>query len=100
MLHYKSIQLIPGIEKYSEQFIFPDNTYRNWNAFEKKVSGINGPEFITLCDPQTSGGLLVAVEEKVKKDVIDLLKEERLYDFIRPIGNLSTKNDVVVEVRA
>ena len=34
----KKIPLIPGLEHYSSQLIFPDNTYRNWNAYEKKVS--------------------------------------------------------------
>ena len=53
---------MPGVKTYMDQFIFPDNTYRNWNSLEKKVSGINGPEFIALCDPQTSGGLLVTIE--------------------------------------
>jgi selenide,water dikinase len=62
ILEYKRIPLIPGIETYMQQFIFPDNTYRNWNAYEKKVKGVNGPEFIPFCDPQTSGGLLVAVD--------------------------------------
>ena len=61
MLDYKAVPLIKGIEEYTKQFIFPDNTYRNWNGFEKKVKGIAGAEFITLCDPQTSGGLLVSV---------------------------------------
>ena len=29
-------------------------------SFEAKVACISGPGFISLCDPQTSGGLLVA----------------------------------------
>lgn len=98
-LDYQSVPKIEGIEKYTDQFIFPDNTYRNWNAYEKKVSGINGPAFITLCDPQTSGGLLIAVDEKKKESVIDLLNEEGLKVFTKPVGVFTAKKDVVVEVK-
>ena len=31
VINYKNVPLIEGIEKYTDQFIFPDNTYRNWN---------------------------------------------------------------------
>ncbi len=99
VLDYKSVPMIDGIEKYTDQFIFPDNTYRNWNAYEKKVSGIIGPAFITLCDPQTSGGLLIAVDERKKGEVIDLLKLEELEEFIGPVGFLTERKSVVVEVR-
>ena len=99
ILDYQSVPKIEEIEKYTDQFIFPDNTYRNWNAYEKKVSGINGPAFITLCDPQTSGGLLIAVDEKKKESVIDLLNEEGLNEFAKPVGVFTAKKDVVVEVR-
>ena len=44
------VPLIEGIETYTNQFVFPDNTYRNWNSYEKKVDGVKGPEFITLCE--------------------------------------------------
>ncbi len=72
-IDYQNVPLLPGVKTYMDQFIFPDNTYRNWNSLEKKVSGINGPEFIALCDPQTSGGLLVTIDPalsgKVEKDL-------------------------------
>ncbi|MBK7430458.1 MAG: selenide, water dikinase SelD [Bacteroidetes bacterium] len=68
-LNYKNLKLLPGVEDYMAKFIFPDNTYRNWNAYEKKVSGVNGPEFIPLCDPQTSGGLLISVASEKEEEV-------------------------------
>src|SRR4030095_8180854 len=41
-LDYSRIPLLEGAESYAAQFIFPDNTYRNWNAVEKKTTGIQG----------------------------------------------------------
>ncbi len=60
-LDFKALPLIEGVQDYIQQFIFPDNTYRNWNAFNSKVIGVKGMELVHLCDPQTSGGLLISV---------------------------------------
>ncbi len=97
-LDYKNIPLIPGVETYMKQFIFPDNTYRNWNAYEKKVKGINGPEFISLCDPQTSGGLLVALSTDSLEKFQKLMQEEKILCALSPIGKIIEKDQFVVSV--
>ena len=68
------VPLLNGIEKYTAQFCFPDNTTRNLNSYKDKVAGMDGLEFITLCDPQTSGGLLVSVAPNAVSKYIDLIK--------------------------
>jgi selenide,water dikinase len=82
------LKMLEGAARYRDQFVFPDNTYRNWNAYEKKVEGISGPEFITLCDPQTSGGLLIAADPACAKDVVNVLASFGLHDHLEPIGRL------------
>jgi len=98
ILNYKNVPLIPGIETYTQQFIFPDNTYRNWNAYEKKVKGVNGPEFIPLCDPQTSGGLLVAVDPVAEKEFTGLMSAEKIYCAAIPVGTMMPEKDFRIEV--
>jgi selenide, water dikinase len=98
-IDFKSVPLINGIEKYIQDFVFPDNTYRNWNSYEKKVKGITGPAFVPLCDPQTSGGLLVSVSPLGKEQFIKLMKERDIDCAIQPIGNVIPKAGFVVEVR-
>ncbi len=97
-LNYKNLKLLPGVEEYMAKFIFPDNTYRNWNAYEKKVSGVNGPEFIPLCDPQTSGGLLISVGSESVSVVTKVLEENGLAKFLEPIGEVKAKGEKVVEI--
>lgn len=97
-LNYQEIPLITGIENYMQQFIFPDNTYRNWNAYEKKVTGIKGPEFISLCDPQTSGGLLVSLSTDALEDFKRLMLEEKIQCALHPIGTMTTKKEFIVSV--
>jgi selenide,water dikinase len=70
-----SLPLIDGVSDYISQFIFPDNTYRNWNAYSGKTEGIAGMELVKFCDPQTNGGLMVAVDPKSQK-VFELFLEQ------------------------
>ncbi len=98
MLNYKNIKLLPGVEEYMTQFIFPDNTYRNWNAYEKKVSGVNGPEFISLCDPQTSGGLLLSVASENVDQVRELFQKNGLENYLESIGEIVDRKEKIVEV--
>ncbi len=90
------LPLIAGVQEYINQFIFPDNTYRNWNAYSAKTKGVVGMELVKLCDPQTSGGLLVAVDPLNQEWFENAMKLEN--QVIWEIGKMSTKGEVVVEV--
>ena len=61
---------------YTSQFIFPDNTTRNFNAYEKDCSGMKDLEFMTYCDPQTSGGLLFTINSASESEFEKWLKEK------------------------
>ena len=58
-----SVPVIEEAKILASQFIMPDNTYRNWNAFEKQTSGLPADLFALVNDPQTNGGLMVAVDK-------------------------------------
>jgi selenide,water dikinase len=51
-----------NLEQYTSRMIYPDNTMRNWQSYEARVEGIGAESLLTLCDPQTNGGLLVCVD--------------------------------------
>jgi selenide, water dikinase len=90
------LPLIEGIQGYIDQFIFPDNTYRNWNAFSPKAQGINGMDLVKLCDPQTSGGLLIAVGTENKDWFEETMKAEK--QPIWEIGAFRDQQEFVVQV--
>ena len=69
---------------------------RNWKEFSEKVVGISGESLLTLCDPQTNGGLLIAVDKDRLNNVIDLLKTKN--HFFKQIGVLVEKQEKVVEI--
>jgi len=103
-LQYSRVSIIEGARAYLAQRIVPDATYRNWNSYSAKVSfekGINVMEaFSILPDPQTNGGLLIAVNPASVKEVQDLLKEQGLELHSIPVGRFIKKEEKVVLVKA
>lgn len=97
-INYDKVPLIPNLEKYTSQMIFPDSTYRNWNSFGNRVQGVEGPEFITLCDPQTSGGLLLAVDSSKAERFIESAKERFRDQELFLIGEILTRGDSIIQV--
>ncbi len=98
-LNYQDIPLINGIEYYTNQFCFPDNVYRNWNSYEKKVSGIEGMSFITLCDPQTSGGLLVSVNPDTVNQFQEVMHDFGLSSITnKPIGQFIARDEFAIYI--
>lgn len=95
-IDYTKIPLIDGLSTYTSQMCVPDNTFRNWNHYESKVSGINGDSLLTLCDPQTNGGLLITVSPAADDNFKKLLISEGFTDFIEPIGTMKTKGEKAI----
>lgn len=54
--------------------IMPDNTFRNWNALERDVhmNLTDTTAFAVLNDPQTNGGLLLAVSPEYQTEVEEI----------------------------
>lgn len=90
------LPMIPGVQGYIDQFIFPDNTYRNWNAYSPKTKGVVGMDLVRLCDPQTSGGLILAVDPTQVDWFHQAMKKAN--QAIWEIGHFKEKGEQVVEV--
>jgi selenide,water dikinase len=60
-INYNKIPVIKGIEDYITQKAIPGGTFRNWKSYGHKIDLTDEIKKMILCDPQTSGGLLVAV---------------------------------------
>lgn len=60
-IHFDQIPLIKSLPYYLAQRCFPGGMQRNWNSYGHKVNPLTDEQKYILADPQTSGGLLVAV---------------------------------------
>jgi selenide,water dikinase len=101
-LYYNDIPVAAGVRDYITQRIFPDATTRNWSSYSSKVKfekGVNVMEAFTLLpDPQTNGGLLISVSDSSTKEVIDLLRQNDLESFTKPIGKFIASHEKTVVV--
>lgn len=102
-LIYHNIPILAAAKEYLPQRIVPDATYRNWNGYSSKVGfapGVNVMEaFTILPDPQTNGGLLIAVAPESLSEVQELLKNLGLAEFIEPIGSMTAQFEKVITVK-
>ncbi|HWB63165.1 MAG TPA: selenide, water dikinase SelD [Chitinophagales bacterium] len=71
-VEYSRVPLMDGVKELAAKFIYADNTMRNWKSYETKVQGINGESLLTLCDPQTSGGLLIALAPEKETELLKI----------------------------
>jgi selenide,water dikinase len=90
-LTYAQIPLMNGVKELASKMIYPDNTMRNWKAFSESVDGISGESLLTLCDPQTNGGLLLAVDPSKLDEIHNMFHQEN--HFFAEIGHLSEFNN-------
>ena len=75
VIEFDKVPVIPSLPYYLEQKCFPGGTQRNWNSYGHKIGLLTDEQRYILADPQTSGGLLVAVDEDSSETFEQLLNE-------------------------
>ncbi len=78
------------------QFVMPDNTMRNFKAYSAQCSKMDARQLQLLCDPQTSGGLLISVSLEAKEEVENLLQEHNA--FYPPIGKIIAASEPRIQI--
>ncbi|MBC7418175.1 MAG: selenide, water dikinase SelD, partial [Pedobacter sp.] len=60
-INFERVPKLAVVDEYLEQNSIPGGTNRNWASYGHKIGAITDRQKHLLADPQTSGGLLVAV---------------------------------------
>ena len=102
-IKFDSVPLISDrLIEYVEMGSVPGGTNRNWDSYGHKVQFYNEENQLLqkniLADPQTSGGLLIAVSKESMSEVIGALKQNGLSDRIIPIGEITEGGSFAVSV--
>lgn len=101
-IFYDQVPIIEAAKGYLAKRIVPDATYRNWNAYSSQVGFDKGVDvmqaFSILPDPQTNGGLLIAVDPNAINLVKQVLTENGLGEFVNPIGKMTEKKEKTITV--
>ena len=96
-VEFDKVPVISSVPYYLEQNCYPGGTTRNWSSYGHKVNALTDQQRFILADPQTSGGLLVAVAPEGILEFESLLKEQGLAaQHIIPFGWLESEKAVNV----
>jgi selenide,water dikinase len=86
VVHYKAVPKLPEVENYIALGCSPGGAQRNFDSYGHHLSDMTEVQKKILCDPQTSGGLLIAVE---KNHTDDFIKVAKTFNFdLKPLGEL------------
>ena len=98
-IEFEKVPVIPGYLTYVEQGCIPGGTGRNWASYGARVRLSGDNQRPILADPQTSGGLLIAVAPKAVGEVQQLLRSHGFPpECCQPFGRL-TPHDPADPVR-
>lgn len=96
------VPLLPKVSDYLAQGCIPGGTHRNFDSYSEHLPPLTDDQKAIICDPQTSGGLLVAVSAEAEQELKTLLEANGI-DAIC-IGMLNTYepradgHDILVEL--
>ncbi|POP74035.1 selenide, water dikinase SelD [Pseudomonas syringae] len=95
-LDYAAVPRLPGVEHYIAEGCVPGGTLRNFESYGDRIGALSDAQRDLLCDPQTSGGLLVAVSPEGEAEFLIVAAELGL--LLNPIGTLHERQTHAVEV--
>lgn len=90
-IQHDKLPIIDRLDYYFSKNCMPSGTDRNWNSYSHKVVLSNEEHRKVLADPQTSGGLLIAVRPDFTTKFESLAKEHG-YD-LKSFGSFITRED-------
>lgn len=98
-LDFPAVPLVNSdvIHDYLDQGSFPGGTTRNFQSYGHHVVPLTEQQKYILCDPQTSGGLLVSVDPSRVDDFVAVATRIG-HAGLQPIGRMITKSDRLVHL--
>lgn len=96
-IEFDKVPVFDFLESYIQQKSMPGGTQRNWESYGHKVSPISDEQLSILADPQTSGGLLISVDESYAHEFEAMAIQNGL--LLKSFGKLMPRGEISVVVR-
>ncbi len=96
-MDFSKVPTIPEIGEYIAQKSIPGGTVRNWDSYGHKIADLTDEQRVVLADPQTSGGLLIAVEPESAVEFEQVASQNGF--TLKAFGRLVEKREKVVYVK-
>ncbi len=95
-INYNKVPTLPNIKGYIANGCSPGGAQRNFDSYGQNLSKINGEVQSIICDPQTSGGLLIMVADSAQDEFNQvMIKAGFALEAIGEIVQLDKDNPVV-----
>lgn len=75
---FDAVPQLPNVAEYIAEGCVPGGTQRNFDSYGHLIGSLTDLQRSLLCDPQTSGGLLIAVMPQAEEEVIALAKRHQI----------------------
>lgn len=95
-IEFDNIPRFTEADEYIAQDCIPGGTHRNWDSYGQHIQLKEDSNKAILCDPQTSGGLLIAVEEHAITEVEEILRAHHIE--VQSFGHLTPRHEVLITV--
>lgn len=96
-INYTAVPKLDDIEYYISEGCSPGGAQRNFDSYGEKIGPMTEMQRQILCDPQTSGGLLLAVEKDALESFHQIARKQGLE--LSCIGELiEAKNKHLIEI--
>lgn len=97
IIDFDKVPRFDVVDEYINAGCIPGGTNRNWDSYGSRISlSTEKDQRSILCDPQTSGGLLIAVQDKAEAEVEKILIANNINPV--PFGRLVSEADVLITV--
>lgn len=90
-IHFDQVPTLEHVFHYLKLGCSPGGAGRNFASYGEHISPMSDIQQQILCDPQTSGGLLVAVSPDANTEFLGITRDRGLQ--LSPIGELHTPSD-------
>jgi selenide,water dikinase len=84
------------LDEYLQQKSVPGGTQRNWDSYGSKIGSLTDFQKSILADPQTSGGLLVSIDEAKQVEFEAFLSKKGI--SLKPFGKFIKSGDKAIYV--
>ena len=95
-IEFDKVPLIDNLKWYLDQGCSPGGTQKNFNSYGHKISELTQIQKSVLCDPQTSGGLLIVVDTKAIAAFQVICDENGLE--LESFGKINESGDYLITV--
>jgi selenide,water dikinase len=98
-IEFNQIPVYPFLHSYISKHIYPDMTMKNYSHYSSKISSLDLAKLLVMCDPQTSGGLLIAVAPHAAHELEAYMNDFGIMGHSQPIGTLVKSTNPIIQVR-